>query len=70
MVSAMGDADGKARGGFVLLDQAFKVGRRLSRSVADLPAYALWPAQAVALSPLSMYTLRTVSRAQVQLCNR
>lgn len=25
MVSAMGDADGKARGGFVLLDQAFKV---------------------------------------------
>ena len=25
MVSAMGDADGKARGGFVLLDQDFKV---------------------------------------------
>ena len=37
MVSAMGDADGKARGGFVLLDQAFKVSSRTSSSrMADL----------------------------------
>ena len=38
MVSAMGDADGKARGGFVLLDQAFKV--RCQEASAELTAHA------------------------------
>ena len=37
MVSAMGDADGKARGGFVLLDQNFKVSCRGFGHAADLP---------------------------------
>ena len=35
MVSAMGDADGKARGGFVLLDQNFKVSSEDLRNAAD-----------------------------------
>lgn len=67
MVSAMGDADGKALGGFVLLDQAFKVSRQFVRTAAELPNYAMACSGAASSFWSILMHSKSFLHAQVQL---
>ena len=57
MVSAMGDAEGKGRGGYVLLDQNFqarnphRLRASIGRLVGQTASAWLWPKGALALRP-------------------